>query len=418
MPKLRKTGVPHLVWRGSVAYWSRKHSKLPGGRVVRSLEVRRDREDLAATYAGALNTLCERGDWNVVARWSRGEIHITEAARAVREGDYARLNRLNADGSRLGQATDAFVQQTRATLEETTEGTYSSILRQLLNEFGEDYPMVALSTDRAQAFLHAPKTLGSVQKREITWAAATQHNARTIYKALWNAVIEREREEADRAGTSPVVTLNPWMKARIPRKRKTRQSFLSRAQWQALITHRANARTPRDAMLCAGIMGLRLAEIQHLRTDKDVVLDASEPYIEIQPRKGRHAWRPKTDYSIRTLPIPPKLVPHFRYHREHLAGADYFIISEAGDKPIHKSTIRTWVMDAFTFGGVRYGREGDALTLHSLRHSCATWMLSEGVPLPSVAKWLGDTKEIVLSTYGHAMPADDARALQAMEAML
>lgn len=421
MPKLRKrtrSDVPHLTWRGNVAYWERRDDKLPGGRVVKSLEVKHDRSDLAAQYAHAINTLCERGDWNVIRRWVDGDVHITEVARAVREGDYSKLNRLNVAGTLLGDAIEAFMRRTRATLAKRTGTTYESILRQLLEKFGADYPMAGLSTDAAEAFLHETKLYGTTQQRPITWSAHMQSTARTIYKALWRGVIDREQEDAERQGAVPSVTKNPWVKARIPKRRKTRQSFLTRDQWKALIEHPSIRQTPQDAFLCAGIMGLRRAETAHLRTGKDVVLDVARPYLHIQSRGGKHAWNTKTENSVRKVPIPAKLIPHFQYHAAHFAREEYFFAAEGHDEPLGASTCRRWTMNCFKAAGIRYGREGDAVTQHSLRHTCATWMLSAGVPITTVAKWLGDTNEMVLSTYGHAIPGDDERAERVMEEMV
>lgn len=41
------------------------------------------------------------------------------------------------------------------------------------------------------------------------------------------------------------------------------------------------------------------------------------------------------------------------------------------------------------------------LTVHGLRHSCASYLLNKGVPLKAVADWLGDTMEVIEKTYGH-----------------
>jgi integrase len=52
---------------------------------------------------------------------------------------------------------------------------------------------------------------------------------------------------------------------------------------------------------------------------------------------------------------------------------------------------------------------------HVLRHTAASAWLSAGLSLAKVAAYLGDTKEIVLTTYAHFMPDDD-RAREIMNA--
>ena len=44
------------------------------------------------------------------------------------------------------------------------------------------------------------------------------------------------------------------------------------------------------------------------------------------------------------------------------------------------------------------------VTPHVLRHTAATWMVQRGVPFEMVAKFLGNSKEMVERVYGHHSP--------------
>ncbi len=56
---------------------------------------------------------------------------------------------------------------------------------------------------------------------------------------------------------------------------------------------------------------------------------------------------------------------------------------------------------------------------HDLRHSAASWLLSQGVPVADVAKMLGHADpSITLRIYAHAMPDSQDRVAAAMEVML
>ena len=46
-------------------------------------------------------------------------------------------------------------------------------------------------------------------------------------------------------------------------------------------------------------------------------------------------------------------------------------------------------------------------TLHTLRHTCATLALTNGVPIHIVAARLGDDPKTVLGTYAHLLPQSD-----------
>ena len=58
-------------------------------------------------------------------------------------------------------------------------------------------------------------------------------------------------------------------------------------------------------------------------------------------------------------------------------------------------------------------------SLHTLRHTHGSSLLSKGVPLPAVSARLGhaDTN-ITARIYSHALPDDDARAADAREVIV
>ena len=43
-------------------------------------------------------------------------------------------------------------------------------------------------------------------------------------------------------------------------------------------------------------------------------------------------------------------------------------------------------------------------TPHDLRRTCATWMVQDGIPTAQVARYLGDTEEMIEKVYGHHSP--------------
>ena len=53
----------------------------------------------------------------------------------------------------------------------------------------------------------------------------------------------------------------------------------------------------------------------------------------------------------------------------------------------------------------------ESVSLHSLRHTHASELLSSGVPIPAVAKRLGHANaNVTLSIYAHALEADELAA--------
>lgn len=44
------------------------------------------------------------------------------------------------------------------------------------------------------------------------------------------------------------------------------------------------------------------------------------------------------------------------------------------------------------------------IKIHGFRHSCVSYLLSQGMSYRTVARWVGDTEEVVLQTYSHLIP--------------
>lgn len=430
MPPKRRTarrggGIPGLQRRGNRAYYGRVMPAAVGGdRIWKSLEADWGSE-AAIQRATAVSQLWDRGDWPILRRWAAGEVHITDLVRAVRDGEYDRLKRLNADGYLLGRAAEEHLRRTEATRRPGTLRNHRVVCDALVAYFGADRPMHTITTQDVEAFLHAPKETIKGAKDALPWSPATQRIYRMIGGALWRYAIEREREEAELRHAIPSLTRNPWRAARIPKAPRVRPAVLTPEEIRDLLTHPEVRGTPQAAFLgCAAYAGLRQQEITHLRTTEDVVIWPDERWtatqagiLRVQNRKGEGEWYAKTDHSERDVPIGPTLARLILDHvRRGYAGTRYLFRTAGQDRPIHPSTAARWTERCFTAAGIRYGRgDGDGLTLHHLRHSYATMLLSQGVSIAVVAELMGDTQEVVLQTYSHALPNDRDRALAIIE---
>src|SRR6476661_3692225 len=118
---------------------------------------------------------------------------------------------------------------------------------------------------------------------------------------------------------------------------------------------------------------------------------------------------PKTKSAARTLPIPDGLLAELkaakaRQAAEQLAMGDAYsdhghvVCNEAGE-PYHPSTLTKLWSAAIRDLDVPQVR------LHDARHTCATLMHPQNVPIAMVAAWLGHTDvSFTLRTYVHAQP--------------
>lgn len=358
----------------------------------------------------AVRALLERGDLDVIERLRAREIHIVDVVRAVEDGDFERLRRPIHEPLTLGACVDRFLRTVEATRSAATLEQYEIVCRLLVERFGADTPIERITADQIEGWLHEPKATTGGRP----WSPARQHLVVAACGRLWQYVIDRERDTAEASGLAPRITRNPWRRVEAAGKRQARVAFLRPEEWRELL--RVVEGTPKAAMLALGCLaGLRRQEVIHLRTGIDVDLDAR--VIRVQPRDGEYAWRPKTDRSIRDVPISDEL---YRILSEHVrlgfAGDRYVIRLPGKDQPLSLSAQLKWTRAAFEAAGIKYGRGGDALTFHSLRHTFASWLAQADVQVQKIAMLLGDTVEMVTEVYAHLLPSDLSRAVQAIDA--
>lgn len=400
-----------VTFDGAVHRFEIRDKRLRGGRF--SLSLRTEDADEANQRAAAIRTLMERGDLAFIERLRRGQIHITEVRAAVREADFERLRRANPEALTVGDAVERRKQTLEATRGDSTYKQYKSLLDQLVEHFKAETPLAAVTKKAAEEWLHAPKQRRSKKLPARPWSPIRQSQARQLASGVWALAIAEEAELAEQTGTRPTLTRNPWMEVETPKKRQTRVAFLRPEEWRTLSAKVEDH--PNAAFLALGCLaGLRLREVLHLRTDIDVDLEAR--LLHIQPREGQYRWRPKTDNSIRVVPIGDELHRVLKRHVElGYAGERYFFIAARRDRPMGASAACDRVEASFEAVGIKYGIEGDGLTFHSLRHTFASWLAQRDVNPLKIARLMGDTVEIVMTTYAHLFPSDLERAVKVLD---
>lgn len=412
MPRRRRS-IPYVRWTGAVYRFEKRDRRVRGGKLSISLQT--DDPSVAAVRAAAILTLLERGDAATIERLRRRQLHIADVAAAVREGDFERLKRPAAEPLTLGAVLDRALQRIEATLAEGTVRNYRTVRRQLLQRFGPDREIATITRDELEEWLHEPKPRGK-DRTPKPWSPGRQAVMRAMAGAIFREAVEREKEIAERLGASPRISRNPFDGVALPRVRATRFEFLRPEEWIALRS--VVEGTPRAAFLALGCLaGLRMGEAAYLRPGIDV--DMERRLILVQPREGEHPWRPKTDRSIRRVPIGRELYEILERHFAlGFAGSRYLIRLPGKDRPVSHATLQDWTRMSFEASGIKYGRRADALTYHSLRHTFASWLIQRNWNLKIVADLLGDTVEMVVHVYGHLIPENYEAAVADLDAML
>lgn len=187
-----------------------------------------------------------------------------------------------------------------------------------------------------------------------------------------------------------IITVAPhvWM----PKKGKARDRYLTRPEAARLIRAARNGYGESREYLPMFILialytGARKGAIFDLRWSD---VDFKSGLInfkrgEVSKNKGRAI-----------VPMPAQLLCVLRRYKAR-RGTDIGFVVQRNQKrigDIQKS-----------FNGAKEAAGLSDICIHTLRHTCASWMIQRGVPSHFVAKWLGHTTSIMVErTYGHLAP--------------
>jgi integrase len=146
----------------------------------------------------------------------------------------------------------------------------------------------------------------------------------------------------------------------------------------------------KDAMLFAAFTGMRRSEILNLRWT-DVDLEKKTIHVQSNP-----TFRTKAGKK-RIVPIHEILIPMLESRDRSVQ--DELVFSYQ-NKIISKNSITHKFIDVIRESGIQ--KKG--LHLHSLRHTFASWLVQEGVPLYEVQRLLGHSTIAVTEVYAHLQP--------------
>ena len=209
-----------------------------------------------------------------------------------------------------------------------------------------------------------------------------------------------------------------------PRVRAQEIEILTAAQVQRLLEFLRDK--PLYAITALALAsGLRRGELGALRWP-DIDLDGGflrvERALEETKRGGLTFKSPKTRHGRRTVTLPASTVAVLREHRkaqqEHRlrfglgkAGTDALVFPDWDGSPRSPRALTLeW--------GKKAKAAGLTVSFHSLRHTCASILIADGLDVLSLSRRLGHgSAAITLGVYGHLFKPDD-RAAAIMEAAL
>jgi integrase len=171
--------------------------------------------------------------------------------------------------------------------------------------------------------------------------------------------------------------------------------------------------------------GLRSGEILALRWE-DVELERGVLRVRHTLERLGKGWRllePKSKQSRRTIRLPEPVIPILRAHRVRqlerrlAAGARWkehdFVFTTRTGQPLEGVRLNRDTKNLFRRAGL------PPVHFHALRHSCATFLLVQGVAPRVVMDILGHSDiRLTLNTYSHVLEQLQEGAAQEMSSLL
>lgn len=225
-----------------------------------------------------------------------------------------------------------------------------------------------------------------------------------------------------------VIQSNPCARTRSPRVERTEAKFLDDEQAELLLnTIYDKAEHPFDVIIPLILhTGMRRGEACGLEWQD---IDFENHVIHIQrttqylPEKGVFEEETKTFSSKRVIKVGRVVIDMLRDFKvwqdnEKSKLGDKWVDSGKvftawNGKPINPCTVTSWFHKFIIKNDLPY------ISIHGLRHTNASLMISSGVPITTTAKRLGHTTSATTSKiYAHAINSADAMAATAIESIL
>lgn len=214
------------------------------------------------------------------------------------------------------------------------------------------------------------------------------------------SVIQNSMRTANTLGLVPTYELHKIKRPKV--KEKKVECFTKAEQKQIEAAVLADSRPKMIGVLLCLYTGLRLGEVMALEWS-DIDFQKGELSVTkachdaTKPGGGfeRITGTPKTDSSVRTIPIPRQILPYLREAKKQ--NGSKFVVGD-GDKVL---SLRSYQL---SFEGLLKRLKIPHRGFHSLRHTFATRALECGMDVRTLADILGhDNPMITLKRYAHSM---------------
>jgi integrase len=223
------------------------------------------------------------------------------------------------------------------------------------------------------------------------------------------------------------ISSNPALKAEGPGQEYSEAAFLDEAEARLFLQALQNQPIQWRALICCDLLsGLRRGELLGLQWP-DVDFYAHLVYIRrtwnYTSGKGCYFASPKSARSRRPVHLPDAffvILEQYKHWQDEQRAAlgdawqgdpdDPRVFTSSEGLPFFPTT-PTWWLSKFTKNiGIKH------LSIHSLRHTYASLMIADDVPIVEVSSQMGHAKtSTTTNIYGHVIAASHAKALRTLD---
>lgn len=281
-------------------------------------------------------------------------------------------------------------------VERRTPADYRGYVKNDINPVLGAIPLTELSRDDIALWVESMRETGAAGK--------TVANKHGFLSAALNAAV-----------TAGKILANPALGVRLPRTERDEMRFLSHDEFAVLLAAVTEPWRPMVRFLVAS--GARLSEVTALRPSD---IDRRQHTVRIsrgwkRGPGGYHIGAPKTKRSVRTINVPKSVLDDLDYSGEWL-----FTNPGRGNRaaggPVRAPNFRANVWWPAT---ARAQLSPPRPRIHDLRHTCASWMIAAGVPLPVIQRHLGhESIKTTVDLYGHLDRSSAQQAAAVIDAAL
>jgi integrase len=203
------------------------------------------------------------------------------------------------------------------------------------------------------------------------------------------------------------LAVNPATGIRLPAVRGRRERFAGPDEAAKLIE--AAPMDDQAIWATAAYAGLRLGELRALEYG-DVDLDAGLIRVRRSwdPKEG--PVEPKSRAGSRSVPIVAALRGHLAAHLLRSRRRSGLIFGRSETRPFDDRALAIRATKAWTAAKLT------PITLHELRHSCASIFIAAGVNAKALPSYLGHASvTITYDRYGHLMPGSEDEAVKLVD---